>query len=511
MGSCFSAPCPQEQEFLVVEARPSPSPAPAETFGGVPSSPADPPADALQLISIEIHKTRDPTRGTHETLPAGATTPPSTKRTPCCLTKSLYDSLVSSPEEIQLQPPERLLEDVELLCPVGAGSYGVVYKAQYLGAECAVKLVAIEAVADNAHLHEALLSPQLRHPNVVHTYTARAALMTEAFVREVYEEAAGCSRSSTGGLALPSASAHLSGRMLRQESGDGLGPPQGRVRGLRAWSEAFGRLAVKPGQVLVLLAQEYCTQGTLSTAVQSGMFRAQPHTTESFTRRVVLRTAAEICRGMMCLHAANVIHGDLKPGNILLAPSRLDRRGFVAKASAPEALKGQQSRGSDVYSFGVLLYDLMTGKRAFHNLTNARVMMGVCLRGLQPDWPEEQWPELCALARRCCDPDRSQRPSFRDLARELVDMAMSTESSATAAALVSTSAGGGAQRNSSFSRRQRLTGPGAAVRASRSAKASVTEPGAAPRAASLSPSHTTLLGVASALLYPVGEMGNGER
>ena len=36
---------------------------------------------------------------------------------------------------------------------------------------------------------------------------------------------------------------------------------------------------------------------------------------------------------MFHLHCASVIHGDLKPANVLLMNSRKDRRGFVAKVS----------------------------------------------------------------------------------------------------------------------------------------------------------------------------------
>jgi serine/threonine protein kinase len=46
-----------------------------------------------------------------------------------------------------------------------------------------------------------------------------------------------------------------------------------------------------------------------------------------------LRTAQEVAKGMEYIHSKGIVHGDLKPGNVLLKTHKIDRRGYVAKVS----------------------------------------------------------------------------------------------------------------------------------------------------------------------------------
>jgi tetratricopeptide (TPR) repeat protein len=93
--------------------------------------------------------------------------------------------------------------------------------------------------------------------------------------------------------------------------------------------------------------------------------------------------AGELCAGLAAAHAAGVIHRDIKPDNVLLASDgRVVLADFGVAAIAtgghtgellgtPTYMAPEQARGepptpaADVYAVGVLLYEMVTGQRAF--------------------------------------------------------------------------------------------------------------------------------------------------
>lgn len=98
--------------------------------------------------------------------------------------------------------------------------------------------------------------------------------------------------------------------------------------------------------------------------------------------------ARQICAGLAAAHERGVIHRDLKPANVMLdgdGKIRITDFGLAALAAsfkeegaragtpaymAPEQLAGKEvTTRSDIYSLGLVLYEILTGKRAFQAST----------------------------------------------------------------------------------------------------------------------------------------------
>ncbi|KAK9743010.1 hypothetical protein RND81_03G211100 [Saponaria officinalis] len=179
-----------------------------------------------------------------------------------------------------------------------------------------------------------------------------------------------------------------------------------------------------------------------------------------------IRIATELCSALVFLHSSRpscIIHGDLKPANILLDENcvcKLSDFGICSVVSNgetsteqttllfttepkgtftymdPEFLStGELTPKSDVYSFGIILLRLLTGKSALGIAKEVEYALakGTLDSLLDPsagDWPFVQAEQLARTALRCCDMSRKNRPDLgSDVWRVLEPMKASCPSS----------------------------------------------------------------------------------
>jgi serine/threonine protein kinase len=161
---------------------------------------------------------------------------------------------------------------------------------------------------------------------------------------------------------------------------------------------------------------------------------------KSLSAQEVVDFGTQVCTGLQYAHFRKVIHRDIKPPNIMIAPAGVKIMDFgIAKAGAsltnagevlgtphymsPEQVRGRELDGrSDIFSMGVMLYEMITGEKPFAGQNVTTVIYKIVNE--QPVPPRELdvsiHPGLSMIISKCLakDPeDRYQEAS--DLATAL--------------------------------------------------------------------------------------------
>ena len=156
----------------------------------------------------------------------------------------------------------------------------------------------------------------------------------------------------------------------------------------------------------------------------------------------VIHIALQIARSLREAHRLDVIHRDLKPGNVLLthhgdeddfvkvldfglvkhieseAEQELTKAGLFMgspKYMSPEQIRGERVDGrTDIYALGVVMYEMLSGKVPFERENTVKVLMAH-MHEVVPPLRAEGCPEaLTQLVMRCLAKDATQRPSSMD-------------------------------------------------------------------------------------------------
>jgi predicted ATPase len=266
----------------------------------------------------------------------------------------------------------------EIVAPLGAGGMGEVYRARdtHLGRSVAIKLLPAAFSADSDRLHrfeqEARSASALNHPNIVTIYELGQDGSSHYIAMELVE-----------------------GKTLRELLISGLLP-----------------------------------------------------------MRKAIEIAAQVAEGLTKAHEAGITHRDLKPENLMVShdgfvkildfglaklASPSGERPEMCSTSAsltpsglalgtvgymsPEQADGQRlDFRSDQFSFGLVLYEIVTGKRAFQRSTAAETLVAILREQAEPIGVQNRDAPapLCWAIERCLAKEPDKRyVSTRDLARDL--------------------------------------------------------------------------------------------
>ncbi len=149
----------------------------------------------------------------------------------------------------------------------------------------------------------------------------------------------------------------------------------------------------------------YCAGETLRERIQRG--------TIPFDEALTI--IVQIAEGLAAAHEAGVVHRDIKPANIMLTPGGVKILDFgLAKLAdvtqmtqtgatlgtpaymAPEQAKGEKvDPRCDIWSLGAIVYEMVTGQRAFAGDNPTAIMFAILshdvppLTDLRSDVPDE--------------------------------------------------------------------------------------------------------------------------
>ncbi|MDE3188661.1 MAG: serine/threonine-protein kinase [Acidobacteriota bacterium] len=316
----------------------------------------------------------------------------------------------------------------QVIARIGEGGMGEVYRARdsRLNRDVALKILPRAFATDPQRMarfeREAQLLASLNHPKIAAIYGLEESGATRALVMELVE-----------------------------------GPTLEERIGRPAPSAPVKAASASPAQSPVVKNGSKTDQRTVSAA---RVHKAAIPLDEA------LPIAQQIAEALEYAHEHGIIHRDLKPANIKITPedcvkvldfglakamgpeeasadpsnsptlsAAMTQAGFIigtAAYMAPEQAKAKPvDRRADIWAFGCVLFEMLTGQKAFDGETVSDVLAAVIMK--VPDWtalPETTPPSIQKLVRRCLQKDVRQRLQAIGDARITIEETLAGDTSA---------------------------------------------------------------------------------
>lgn len=329
------------------------------------------------------------------------------------------------------------IDGVQLGELLGRGAFGRVYRGRWKGAVVAVKVIDHRVSLGKTHdlSREPLLSMSVSHPNIVTTHKMCVVrIITRGGPQPVRQNSSpGDSMNSSGG----------SGSGGKRSNGSGGGQLVPALAGDGMVEVVSPTDVLQPGLYETWLVSEFCDRGNLAELIAGGKLSPNDPSQRDIW---VLLCLLDIAQGLDYLHSTTMIHGDLKPANVLVKAARNDRRGFVAKLAdfglsrmlghdqshvdtqsygtasyaAPELLsEGKLTKAADIYSLAIIMWELTTGSELHSGMGVMQIILQVSQHMHRPEVPENCPAALSNLMQRCWSQDASLRPTAAEVVEDL--------------------------------------------------------------------------------------------
>ncbi|KAG2436432.1 hypothetical protein HXX76_006735 [Chlamydomonas incerta] len=226
-------------------------------------------------------------------------------------------------------------------------------------------------------------------------------------------------------------------------------------------SDVLAHIGARPGQWLTVVIMEEMDRGSLHRAIHGGIFDATAsHLIKRHRVRGMVRTLVEVAQGMAALHASGLVHGDLKPANVLLKAQTRGARGFYrqgvglwqhacdAGGRVGSDCDHQRLGHRDLHSAGgvqrqqrpalrrllVRRADVAPDQLPHEDLNPFAVLLAVSKGELELEWPSSVPKPLRRLGQLCMQHDPATRPTLTVIARALLKLEQRMKQSAVSAA-----------------------------------------------------------------------------